>query len=167
MAFQSLRSLTTPYIAPSSLGGGPYKGWSPEQFGNNAKGNNIDRRIIVSAWNNAYAVGTVNGRKRAIGPFRAVTNSGDFLSRQNYSCGGSNPVTIDRYKRKNNIGSVPQRCDGTAIPPSSCNPRHVPDSSDYIKFRRIRAANQVYNDKKFGGNQSRAEYVPLLAARRR
>ena len=67
----SLQSLRTPYIAPSSLGGGPYKGWSPKQFANNAKGNAIDRRIIVKSWNNAYSVGTVNGRGRAIGPFRA------------------------------------------------------------------------------------------------
>jgi hypothetical protein len=167
MASQSLQSLKTPIIAPSSLGGGPYQGWSPDQFGNNARGNSIERRIIVRAWNNPYATGTVNGRKRAIGPFRAVTNSGDFLSRKNYSCGGSNMVTPDRYKRVSNIGGVPQMCDGTAIPPSTCNPRFVPDSSDYVKFRRLRAQNVTYNEKKFGGNDSRAQYVPLMAVRRR
>lgn len=158
-----------PIVAPSSLGKGPFNGFSPQQFANNAKsgGNVIDRKIIRSSWNNAYAVGTVNGKGRAIGPFRAVTNSGDFLSRQNYSCGGPNTVTPDRYKRKNNIGSVPSHCDGTGIPPTTGNPRFVADSSDYIRFKRIRSANLTYNDLKFGGDQSHASFVPLMAARRR
>ena len=165
----SLQSLRTPYIAPSSLGKGPYQGWSPDQFANNAKsgGNVIDRRVITKSWNNAYAVGTVNNRTRAIGQFRAVTNSGDYLSRQNYSCGGPNQVNKDKPGRGNAIGTIPQMCDGTGIPPSTCNPRFVSDSSDYVRFRRTRAVNQGYNDLKFGGNQSRGQYVPLMAVRRR
>jgi hypothetical protein len=162
-------SLNVPFVAPSSLGNGPFNGFSPQQFANNAKsgGNVMDRKIIRSSWNNAYAVGTVNGKGRAIGPFRAVTNSGDFLSRQNYSCGGPNTITPDRYKRKSNIGSVPSQCDGTGIPPTTGNPRFVADSSDYIRYKRIRSANLTYNDLKSGGDQSHASFVPLMAARRR
>jgi hypothetical protein len=162
-------SLNVPVVNPSSLGKGPFTGFSPPQFANNAKSgsNTMDRKIIRSSWNNAYAVGTVNGLGRAIGPFRAVTNSGDFLSRQNYSCGGPNTVTPDRYKRKNNIGSVPSQCDGTGIPPTTCNPRFVSDSSDYIRFKRIRSANLTYNDLKNGGDDSNASFVSMMAVRRR
>lgn len=162
-------SLIVPIIAPSSLGKGPFNGFSPQQFGNNARsgGNVIDRRVAVKSWNTQYAVGTVNNRKRAIGQFRAVTNTGDFLSRQAYSCGGPNTINKDKPGRGNAIGAVPQQCDGTGIPPSSCNPKFVHDSSDYIRFKRTRAVNQLYNDAKFGGNQSRAQYVPLMAVRRR
>ena len=162
-------ALTTPKIAPSSLGGSIFQGFSPKQSINNARvcSDVIDRRVIRSSWNNAYAVGTVNGLKRAIGPFRAVTNSGDFLSRQNYSCGGPNTVTPDRHKRQSNIGSKPNQCDGTGIPPSSCNPRFVPDSSDYIRYKRTRSINRNYNDSSFGGDQSHASFVPLMATRRR
>ena len=37
--------------------------------------------------------------------------------------------------------------------------RYVPDSSDYIKFRKQRAVNVNYNDMKNGGDQSNGSYV--------
>jgi len=162
-------ALNVKNVPPSNLGGGKFQGFSPDQFANNARGGNdaISRKVIRNAWNNPYAVGTVNNVPRAIGPFRAVTNRGDFLSRVNYSCGGPNPVTLDRYKRKNNVGSVPSHCDGTNIPASTCNPKFVPDSSDYIRYKRIRSANLTYNDVKFGGDDHNASYVPLMYVRRR
>jgi hypothetical protein len=101
-------------------------------FDNNAKGNNIDRRIIVGAWNNAYAVGTVNGRNRAIGPFRAVTNSGDFLSRQNYSRGGSNPAD-DLTVISARTGSAVSRSVAT-VPPF---PRRRVESSPCTRQFRL------------------------------
>jgi len=160
--------LIIPTIQPSSLGGSSYQGISPVQFANNAKtgAEVIDRRVIRSSWNNAYATGNVNNYARKIGPFRAVTNLGDFLGRQYYSCGGSNQVTLDRYKRKNNVGGIPQNCDTTGVPASICNTRFVPDSSDYTRYKRTQAANRTYNDLTFGGDQHNASYVPLMAVRR-
>ena len=162
-------SLTVPYVNPSSLGNGPFRGFMPRQFANNARSGAsvIDRRVITKSWNNAYAVGTANNRKRVIGPFRAITNSGDFLSRQAYSCGGPNTVNRDKPGRGSAIGAIPQQCDGTGIPPSTCNPKFVADSSDYVRYKRTRAANQTYNDLKMGGNANRGQFVPLMAVRRR
>ena len=47
--------------------------------------------IIVASYG-TFATGINNGYKRVTTPFRAVNNSGDFLGRVNYSCGGSNQV---------------------------------------------------------------------------
>jgi hypothetical protein len=79
----------------------------------------------------------MNGYGRAIGPMRAVTNSGDFLNRQNYICGGPNQTTK---------GSMISKCDKTKIPSSTTNVKFVPDSSDYIRFKKQMAMNHLYND---------------------
>lgn len=154
---------------PSSLGGGPYNGYSPKQTINNCRTseNIMARKVLVKSWNTQYASGVFKGKNRIITPFRAVNNLGDFLSRQNYSCGGSNPTQSDRYKSKGAIGAVPQQCDSTGIPPSTCNPRFVPDSSDYIKYKKLRSVNQNYNDLKGGGDESSASQSAFFAIHRR
>ena len=152
----------------SQLGGG-VQGISPKQTITNYKDSNqtLLRRVVRKSWNTAYATGTYNNRKSMTTPFRAVNNSGDFLSRVNYRCGGPNPTNEDRYKRKNNIGGMFNLCDGTNIPASSCNVKFVADSSDYVTYKKQRAVNVNYNDKSFGGDNSNASYVNLMAVRRR
>lgn len=149
--------------------GGPYNGYSPQQTIDNYKTSEqaIIRKVLQKSWNTAYATGTYNNRSRIITPFRAVNNSGDFLSRQNYSCGGSNQVTPDRYKRIGNIGSIWQNCDSTGVPASICNPKFVADSSEYTKYRKQYTINRNYNEVSNGGDSSNASYVPLMAVRRR
>jgi hypothetical protein len=147
--------------------GGPYKGYSPQQSISNYKdGEQTNmRRVLVKAWNTSYATGKVNNHKRVITPFRAVNNSGDFLARNDYVCGGPNGVTPDRYKRPSNIRSIISQCDQTGVPASSCNGKFVADSSDYTKYRKQKACNQNYNDLKFGGYNNSA-YVNIMAVRR-
>ena len=148
--------------------GGPYAGYSPQQTINNYKTSEqaLIRKVLHRSWNTAYATGTYNNRSRIITPFRAVNNSGDFLSRQNYSCGGSNQVTPDRYKRVGNIGSIWQNCDSTGVPASICNPKFVADSSEYTKYRKQYTINRNYNEVSNGGDSSNASYVPLMGVRR-
>lgn len=158
----------TPNLGGSNLGGGPYNGYSPAQTYNTKKNSDdvMTRRIVVNSWNTAYATGTVNGYKRVTTPFRAVNNSGDFLGRVNYSCGGSNQVN-DKYPGiRGVIGSLLSNCDGTGVPASICNTRFVPDSSDYTTYRRQKAVNQTYNDVANGGDAHNGSYVALLAVRR-
>lgn len=152
----------------SALGGGPYNGFSPVQTITNYKDSEQTtiRRILRNSWNNQQAVGTINGKKRIITPFRAVNNLGDFLSRQNYVCGGSNQVNADKPGWKNKIGSIISQCDGTGVAAGSGNMRHVPDSSDYIRYKKQRAIGKTYNDLKNGGDQSNGSYVSLMAIRR-
>jgi hypothetical protein len=83
-----------------------------------------------------------------ITPFRAVNNLGDFLARPNYVCGGPNQVNASKPGWKGHIGSIISSCDGTGVEGASCNPKFVSDSSDYVRFRKLRAMNKNYNDVK-------------------
>lgn len=151
----------------STLGGG-IQGIAPKQTITNYKGGDqvISRRIVVKSWNTPYATGAINGRNRVTTPFRAVNNSGDFLGRVQYSCGGPNPTNADKPGWKSRIRSMFSNCDGTGVPASSCNVKFVADSSDYSRFKKNRAINQLYNDSTFGGDQSHASYAPLMGVRR-
>lgn len=152
----------------TSILGGPYNGYSAKQSISNYKDDEavITRRELRRVWNTNYARGEVNGYKRKVTPFRAVMNSGDFLCRPNYICGGPNPAnnTHASAARQLGLGGIISACDATKIPSSSCNVKFVADSSDYTKFKRQTACNKNYNDLKFGGYNNSA-YVPLMAVR--
>lgn len=151
----------------SSLGGGnheaSFKGISPQQTVLNYKDNSmpIMRRELRKAWNTSYATGEFNGYKRRIGPFRAVTNSGDFLGRQHYVCGGSNPSDAMKTGLGNRFGSILDKCDKTNVPASNTNVKYVPDASDYIKYKRQAAYSKNYNDVTYGGYNNSA-YVTMM-----
>ena len=151
----------------STLGGG-IPGIAPKQTITNYKGGDqiISRKVVVKSWNTPYATGTVNGRSRVTTPFRAVNNSGDFLGRVEYTCGGPNPTNADKPGWKSRIRNMLSNCDGSGVPASSCNVKFVADSSDYSRFKKYRAINQLYNDSTFGGDQSNASYVPMMGVRR-
>jgi len=144
-----------------------YQGKSPIQTINNTKSSEqvMMRKHIVKSWNNEYATGFVNGAKRIVTPFRAVNNSGDFLARQNYICGGPNQVNASKPGWKSHIGSILSKCDFSGIPSSTCNVKYVPDASDYIKYKKLRANNHNYNDRSNGG-YTNSSYVDLMRVRR-
>jgi hypothetical protein len=152
----------------ANLGSGPYNGYSPAQTLTNYKDGSqaATRRILRSSWNTLNATGNVNGYARVTTPFRAVNNSGDYLGRTNYVCGGPNQVNANKPGMKGIIGSIISGCDETDVPSSTCNVRWVADSSDYVKFKRQQAMNRNYNDSKNGGDESNGSYVALMAVRR-
>lgn len=133
----------------TSLGGG-IQGISPRQTNTNCKNSDqiMSRTILRKSWNTPYASGSFKGLKSKTSPFRAVNNLGDFLSRPNYCSGGPNPVQADEPGRKHR--SMVIQNDGTNIPSSTCNVKFVSDSSDYVRFKKLRAINKTYNDNKFG-----------------
>lgn len=153
-------------LGGSNLGGG-INGISPKQTVLNYKDGDqaLIRKQLRTAWNTSYARGTVNGKKRAIGPFRAVMNSGDFLSRQNYVCGGPSPNHLYRGGIFQRFGSTISQCDNTGIPPSATNTKFVADSSDYTRFKKQNAMNHNYNDNSFGGSTN-SEYTAIMHVRR-
>lgn len=125
-------------------------GISPKQTVTNYKDGeqSLDRGVLRRGWNQLNAIGTINGYKRVITPFRAVNNLGDFLARPNYVCGGPNQVNASKPGWKGHIGSIISNCDNTGVAGASCNPKFVSDSSDYVRFRKLRAMNKNYNDVK-------------------
>jgi hypothetical protein len=140
--------MPTTTFTGTNLGGG-FTGISAKQTITNFKTSEhaMARRILRGSWNGQYATGASNGVRRAIGPFRAVTNTGDFLSRQNYRCGDL-PLA----------NNVDKHCDTTGVPGSSTNVKFVSDSSDYITFKKQSAMNRTYNDISAGGDNSSASY---------
>lgn len=165
-------SQNTNYLNAPNLGGpnlgGAIQGKSPKQTITNYKSSDqvMTRRVLVKSWNTTYATGTVNNKNRITTPFRAVNNSGDFLGRQQYSCGGPNPTNADKPGWKTRIRNMFSNCDGTGIPPSSTNVKFVADSSDYAKFKKQRAINLTYNDSTFGGDQHNASFVARMGVHR-
>ena len=116
---------------------------------NNSSDHAISRRIVVDSWNTPYATGEYKGQTSSMGGFRRVNNLGDFLGRVNYSCGGPNQTQPSRPGMKSIIGSVPNTCDGSHIPPSSTNVKFVSDSSDYIRYKKLMSKNnELRNPKK-------------------
>jgi hypothetical protein len=106
------------------------------------------RGVLRRAWNQENAIGTINGNSRVITPFRAVNNLGDFLARKDYVCGGPNQVNASKPGWKGHIGSILSSCDSSGVEGYSGNVKFVPDSSDYVTYRKQRALNQNYNDTK-------------------
>ena len=102
------------------------------------------RSLLRRAWNNENAVGTINGKKMVITPFRGVNNLGDFLARQNYICGGPNQLKSAKPGLKNRMGSILSSCDGSGVEGFSGNPKFVADSSDYIKYKKQVSMNANY-----------------------
>ena len=103
-----------------------------------------DRDILRNVWR-TVPKGSLN-QKWANSSFRIVNNAGDVLSRKNYSCGGSNmvgsrPGMLNLSYRG---GQSKNSCDGTGIPPSTCNVKYVYDSSDFIRYRKLKALNKGY-----------------------
>lgn len=147
--------------------GGPYQGYSPTQTINNYKDSEQTRirRILRSSWINQNTATNINGHGRVTTPYRAVNGLGDYLGRVNYVCGGSNQINRTFPGRQGPIGSIISRCDGTGIDAKSGNVRFVSDTSDYITYKKQNAVNNLYNDLTFGGNESRADYVPLMRVR--
>ena len=153
-------------LGGKKLGGG-FNGISPIQTQLNFKDGEqtMVRSQLRRAWNTAYATGKVNGKSRVTTPFRAVNNSGDFLSRQDYVCGGPNPTHLPRGGIRHRFGSLMSQCDGSGIQASSTNVKFVPDSSEYIRFKKQTALNHNYNDTSFGGYNNSA-YSAIMAIRR-
>lgn len=158
----------TDVLNGSNLGGGPFKGFMPKQTSTTLRDSEQaqTRRLIRGAWNNQAATGVINNYGRRIGPFRAVNNSGDFLNRQNFVCGGPNPIQPDNVSWRSRMGSIRNSCDATGVVASSCNPKFVPDSSDYIRFKKQQVTNQLYNDLSTVGDKHNGSYVALMAIRR-
>jgi hypothetical protein len=121
------------------------------------------RFTLREAWNTKYIK-----TQKAVTPFRAVTNSGDTLSRVAYSCGGPSQTPKSRpgmFGLKGSFGSINSKCDGSGIPPSTCNVKYVYDSSNYTTFLKQQATNKNYNDISNGGNKNSGSQVSFRAGR--
>lgn len=155
----------------TTLGGGPFNGYSTIQTITNYKGSeqtharSVLRKGLNMVNTNKTTQGTSTTYGRVTTPFRAFNNSGDLLGRVHYSCGGPNPTSVSKPGYARNIGSMFNNCDNTGVPAASCNVKWVADSSDYVKFKKLSAINKNYNDLGYGGDQSNGSYSALMRVR--
>lgn len=157
-----------------------YRGAVPQGQYPNVKGSSIqkpkptvdtsersrDRFVLRNAWNTSElnrtkkytnpANGVVSLLKS--GSFRVVNNAGDPLSRKYYSCGGSNMITSRpgmMILTTKDGGQDKSYCDGSGVPPSTCNVKYVYDSSEFTKYKKLTAKNRGYRypgaDYTYGG----------------
>ena len=128
------------------------------------------RFILRNAWNTTYKSElAVKGLNAAQTPFRIVNNSGDILSRKVYSCGGACLTPQFRpnlHGLSQRFGHVSDGCDGTFIPPATCNTRYVYDSSDYSRYLKQKAIVRNYNALNNGGDLYSGSQVAYRASRR-
>ena len=127
------------------------------------------RFTLRDAWNTKYVTQLGPSRKRIITPFRAVTNSGDILSREDYSCGGSCQTFQSRpglFGLRGKFGSIQSKCDNSGIPAATCNVKYVYDSSNYVTYLKQQAINKNYNDLSNGGDNSSTSQSALRGIRR-
>lgn len=147
----------------------PQYGVSPQQVATTGHASEFtsSRTVLRRSWG-IFANEQIGSYSRGVTPFRAVSNSGDYLTRVNYACGGPNPVKSSylSHNLKPLTGSPSQQCDNTNIAVSSCNPKFVADSSDYVRYRKLRAMNKTYSDSSFGGDDSNGSFVAILSRRR-
>ena len=164
--------------------GGAIRGWMPQSNQLTDKRypefENI-RQTLKNAWNTRYPsqLRRNNLTQSITTPFRAVNNSGDLLSRENFSCGGSCQTFQSRpglNGLKTKFGSISTSCTPSVaystlqlnrdIPAAACNVKYVYDSSDYITYMKQKAINKNFNDFSFGGDQSGASQSAQRAIRR-
>ena len=139
-----------------SLGGG-IKGFIAKsvQTNDNNSDFSLTRFLLKQGWNTSYP-SQLNYSQPICTPFRAVTNSGDLLSRKNYSCGGPCQTFQSRpgmFGLKQHFGHIQDNCDGTGVPPASCNGKYVYDSSDFTRYLKQKATVKNYNDLSNAGNE--------------
>lgn len=162
-----------------SLGGG-LRGIMPQSVMDHDNTHDFakTRFFLRDSWNTSSYSGSAYP-KRMVGPFRAVNNAGDLLSRQNYSCGGSCQTSQSRpgvKGLKHRFGSISDACNASTIysldqvnpnvPASACNSKFVYDSSDYVNFKKKQSMNKAYNDRSFGGDNFSAAQSAIRAIRR-
>jgi len=156
----------------SSLGGG-LRGFIPTavQTTDLSSEDVIQQRFqLTQAWNTNYKQQLKVARTgRIITPFRAINNAGDLLSRKYYSCGGPCQTFQSRPNLKGlrgHFGAIHNVCDGTGVPPASCNGRFVYDSSDYSKYLKQKAIVSNYNDLSYAGDNYHSQQSKWRAVRR-
>lgn len=141
-------------VAPQLIGGGANSTSGSGMEGGGTRG--LNRSYVVNVWNANAVKKNWNNIPSAITPFRAANNAGDYLSRQNYTSGGSNQLSgrINSAITPSAMtlgGGIFSKLDGTGIPSSTTNVKYVYDGSDYTRFKKMQAVNRSYNDYSFGG----------------
>lgn len=145
----------------SSLGGGVPGGIPSAGFSNTNTSSEmaLKRKILRKAFrtNKVKEAGNI---RATCGPFRAAYNMGDLLGRVNQSCGGCNQVNSSKADGLSNkdCSTVTKGVTPLQVPLASGNSKFVANSSEFTRFKHLKAINLNYNDKSYGGDEHNGSY---------
>ncbi len=171
----------------SSLGCGTY-GWSATPIGSQSQTGPVtqsargaDRLFLrkgfgTNKWYYTHAPTYCIGRNSSTcfnlkkqTPFRVAFIAGDPFGTINESPHPDFPAPNQVTRSGISYGVLPRSNGGglhTGSAGYSGNPKWVYDSSDYSRFKKLKAMSQNYNDSSFGGDKHNASQVAISAARR-
>lgn len=167
------------------LGQGPYNGFQSKGglLGGGANSNSgsgmvgsgersTDRQVLRRAFGN-QVIPNFNGYSpllynKGTSPFRLAFSAGDVNGKVNEAANPKyGPVSnqVNGITRVTALGGNKSIGDGTHYGNAaySGNPRYVYDSSDYVKYRKLRAENKNYNDKSFSGGGGKSSFTSQSA----
>lgn len=157
-------------IQPTLLGGGANSNSGSGMIGGNERSQ--DRIILRKAQGKYGFLASlnipVNSYRSGLTPFRIAINAGDIIQASpNYSGVGPDP-RLPQINQVNGIGPSKLFANGGGIHSGSAtysgNPHYVYDSSDYIRYKRLKSVFNTYNDKSFGGSNN-GSYTFLMNVR--
>ena len=148
----------------SVLGGGvpgsqPLGGfYKDSQFGNDRA---VNRSVLRKSFGNMFNDGLNSSPLQMAtkgnslcGSFRAATMAGDVVGQVNSATNikyGVEHNSTGKQFSSLNLNPDGIRRDGSAS--YAGNPRMVYDSSDFLRYKKLKTINQTYNDKTLGGDQ--------------
>ncbi len=151
----------------SVLGGGvpgsqPVGGFYKDSLFGNERG--VNRSVLRRSFGNLFNDGLNSSPLQMAtkstsqcGSFRAATMAGDVVgsvnSATNVKYGVEHNSTGTHFASLNlNPGGIRRNGESSY----AGNPRHVYDSSDFLRYKKLKSINQTYNDRTLGGDQSSA-----------
>jgi hypothetical protein len=148
---------------------------APLMFGSMDGGNerSLARKYLTRAFGNMKNSGLgespLKYNNNILGPFRTAFNAGDVIT-NNIEDTNSKYGTIPNQVGGNNLSRLQRKGDGKSGQAGNAmysgNTKFVHAGSDYIRFKKLQALNQTYNDKKFGGAENNQATAAVYRVRK-
>lgn len=157
--------------------GGPHSWTGMEGGGARGEARVILRQAFGNSRRDWASKGIGNGvspltyKNSICGQFRAAYSAGDLITPLTGGGHAANPKYGIISNQLGFIGGLirnqPTTADGISTGTATFvgNPRYVYDSSDFIKYKKLRAQNATYNDKSFGGDLKSGQSQATALAR--
>jgi hypothetical protein len=133
----------------------------------------LTRKYLTRAFGNMNNSGLTTSpllyNKNILGPFRTAFNAGDVIT-NNIEDTNSIYGIMPNQVGGNNLSRLQRKGDGKSGQKGNAmysgNTKFVHAGSDYIRFKKLQALNQTYDDKKFGGAENNQATAALYRVRK-